>query len=80
MGNLISGFRSLQIIRLELDQTKLNTTELVVEIRPEKNQVRTGFELMTCAIPVKRSTNRADKPTGSWSLCWIQINLPCDEY
>ena len=36
----------------------MNTTELVVEIRPEKNfQTRTGFELMTSAIPVQRSTN-----------------------
>ena len=35
-----------------------------------------GFEPMTSAIPVQCSTNWANKPTGSWSLCWIQINLP----
>ena len=29
----------------------MNTTELVVEIRPEKIHVRTGFEPMTSAIP-----------------------------
>ena len=28
----------------------MNTTELVVEIRPEKNSGRTGFESMTFAI------------------------------
>ena len=34
----------------------MNTTELVVEIWPEKkNQVRTGFEPMTFAITVQRS-------------------------
>ena len=42
-----------------VEETKImNTTELVVEIRPEKNfQTRTGFEPMTSAIPVQRSTN-----------------------
>ena len=35
----------------------MNTTEIVVEIRPEKIQVRTGFESITSVIPVQRSTN-----------------------
>ena len=36
----------------------MNTTELVVEMRPEKKiQARTGFEPMTSAIPVQRYTN-----------------------
>ena len=35
--------------------------------------------LMTFAIPVQSSTNWANKQTGSWSLCWIQINLPSGE-
>ena len=35
----------------------MSTTELVVEIRPEKIQARTGFERMTSAIPAQRSTN-----------------------
>ena len=36
----------------------MNTTELVVEIRPEKKiQARMGFEPMTSAIPSQRSTN-----------------------
>ena len=36
----------------------INNTELVVEIRPEKNfQAFTGFELITSAIPVQCSTN-----------------------
>ena len=33
------------------------TNKLVVEIRPEKNQARTGFKPMTSVIPVQRSTN-----------------------
>ena len=45
----------------------MNTTELVVEMRPKKVQARTGFEPMTSAIPVQRYTNWANKPTGSWS-------------
>ena len=40
----------------------MNTTELVVEI-----QARIGVEPMTTVIPVQRSTNWANKPTGSWS-------------
>ena len=28
---------------------------------------------MTSAIPVQRSTNWANKPIRSWSLCWFQI-------
>ena len=35
----------------------MNTTELVLEIRPEKIQARTGFEAMTSTIPVQRSIN-----------------------
>ena len=50
----------------------MNTTELVVEIRPEKIQVHTGFEPMTSLVQC--SKNLANKPTGSWSLCWIQIH------
>ena len=55
----------------------MSTSELVVERRPKekKIQARTGFELMTCAIPVQRSTNWANKPSGSYSICWIQLNL-----
>ena len=30
---------------------------------------------MTSAIPVQRSTNWANKPTGSWSMNWVQINI-----
>ena len=36
----------------------MNTTWTVVKRRPEKNiQACTGFELVTFAIPVQRSTN-----------------------
>ena len=31
-----------------------------------------GFELMTSAIPVQRSTNWANKPTG-WNKAWKKI-------
>ena len=53
----------------------MNTTELVVEIRPEKILVHMVFEPMTSAILMQCSTNWANKPTGSGSLCWIQTNL-----
>ena len=42
------------------------TTWAVVKIRPEKIQACTGFQPMTSAILVQRSTNWANKPTGSW--------------
>ena len=32
---------------------------------------------LNSVILVQRSTNWVNKPTGSWSLCWIQINLGC---
>ena len=54
----------------------MNTTELVVKIRPEKIQVRTGFQPMTFTIRVQRSTYWANRLTGS---CWLQINhLSCE--
>ena len=40
----------------------------------KKIQACTGFETMTFVIPVQRSTHWANKPTGSWSLRWYQIN------
>ena len=42
----------------------------------KKIQDCTGFEPMTSAIPVQRSTNWANKPI---SLCWFQINPWTDE-
>ena len=58
----------------------MNITELVAEIRPEKTFLaRTVFEPMTSAILMQRSTNWANKPTGSSSMCWVQINHPSDE-
>ena len=48
---------------------------VVVNRTWKKIQARAGFELMTSAIPVQRSTNRANKPTGSWSMNWVQINI-----
>ena len=55
----------------------MNTTALVVEIKPEKKiQARTGFEPMTSATSVQRSINWANEPTGSWFICWVQINHP----
>ena len=48
----------------------MNTTELVLEIRPEKIQVSTGFEPITFAIPVQSSTNWANKPLRYRLLFW----------
>ena len=39
-------------------------------------QARSGFEPMTFAIPLQRSTNWANMPNGSWSMFWVQINIP----
>ena len=36
-------------------------------------QARSGFEPMTFAIPLQRSTNWANMPNGSWSMFWVQI-------
>ena len=46
----------------------------MVKIRPEKNSGPTEFEPKTSAKLVQRSTNWANKPTGSWSLFWFYIN------
>ena len=46
---------------------------------PEGNSEFQGFEPMASAIPVQHSTNGANKPTGGWSRCWVQINHPGDE-
>ena len=46
----------------------MNTTELADR-----------FKSLTSAIPVQRSTKWADKATGIWSLCCIQINLSSGE-
>ena len=34
---------------------------------------------MTSAILVQRSTNWANKPTGSWSMSWVQMNIQVNE-
>ena len=58
----------------------MNTTKAVVKIRPEKNiQACTGFEPVTSAILLQRSTNWSNKlvssvanivSTCSIPLCW----------
>ena len=40
---------------MEVILAAMNTTEVVVEIRPEKIQASMGFEPMASAIPVQRS-------------------------
>ena len=39
----------------------------------KKIQAWTGSEPMTSAIPVQYSTNWANKPSGSWSLCEFMV-------
>ena len=41
----------------------------------KKIQVRTGFEPITSAISVQRSTNWANKRAASWSLCWTYMKI-----
>ena len=48
-------------------------TLAVAKIKSEEIQAWTGFEPMTSAIPVQRSTNWAIKPTGSWSFSEFYI-------
>ena len=84
--NVKEGFKwsrgaSFQVVRFQKKITSVTwmkvilavicTTQAVVKIRPEKIQACTGFEPMTSAIPVQRSTNWANKPTGSWSWSWF---------
>ena len=49
---------------LVLLDEKCDKTNTEVKMRPGKIQACTGFASMTPAIP-----------TGSWSLCWFQMNL-----
>ena len=44
-----------------------------------KFQACIGFELMTSAVTVQRSTNWVNQLTGSWSLSWLVINPSSDE-
>ena len=45
----------------------------------KKSGLYAGFETLTSAIPVQRSTNYANKPTGSRSLNWFVINPWTDD-
>ena len=55
-------------------------TFAVAKRKPEeKNQACTGFESLTSAIPVQRSTDYANKPTGSRSLNSFVINPWTDD-
>ena len=46
----------------------------------KKIQACIGFEPMSSIILVQCSTNWANRPIGSWLLCWLQINPPSGEY
>ena len=46
---------------------KSNPRSNVHYLGSRENKACTGFEPMTSAIPVQRSTNWANKPTESWS-------------
>ena len=50
----------------------------LLQLRRE-SQACTGFETLTSALPVQRSTNCANKPTGSRSLNWFVINPWTDD-
>ena len=52
----------------------IDATFAAAKRKPGKIQACTGFEPLTSALPVQRSTNCANKPTGSRSLSWIVIN------
>ena len=44
---------AVEVTNTESILAVMNTTELIIEIRPKKNQARTGFELMTSTIPLR---------------------------
>ena len=49
----------------------LYATFAVAKRKPEKDSgLYSGFDPLTSAIPVQRSTNYANKPTGNRSLKW----------
>ena len=50
----------------------------LLQLRRE-SQACTGFETLTSALPVQRSTNCANKPTGRRSLNWFVINPWTDD-
>ena len=62
-----------------LEEKKSLTKAIFAVTSSNENKACTGFELMTSTIPVQSSTNWANKPTGSRSLCWFQINPWSDE-
>ena len=51
------GERGNKLVKMKAISAVMNTTYAVVKRRPEKIQACTGFEPMTSAIPVQRSTN-----------------------
>ena len=56
--NIWKSYMCTAIVKTNIESIPavMDTTELVVEIRPEKKiQVRTGSEPMTSAMPVQRS-------------------------
>ena len=57
----------------------IDATFAAAKRRPDKIQACTGFEPLTSAIPVQRSTNWAKKPTGSRLLNWFVLNAWKDD-
>ena len=53
----------------------IDATFLVAKRKSEKIQACTGFEPLTSAIPMQRSTNGANETIGSRSLNWFVLNL-----
>ena len=51
--NHIIMYTAVEEMNIETILAVMNNNEVVVEIRPEKIQARTGFQPMTFAIPVQ---------------------------
>ena len=73
--NHMCELRSEKIINIwrKIIAVKKQLMQLLKE-NLKKIQACTGFKHLTSAIPVQRSTNEANKPTGSRSLNWFVIN------
>ena len=56
-----------------MKELRRNTTWEVVKIRPEKNSGLYGIWTHDLCDTDTVLYNWANKPTGSWTLCWFQI-------
>ena len=67
----MAGMASNRQITWKKIITAMDATFAVAKRKPEKIQACTRFQPLTTAIPMQRSTNWANKQTGSRSMNWF---------